>query len=95
MEEFITRSMAKKGRSAGYMTETRRCFTNHVLPRLGSRDLAGIGRRDIIDMLDEIAEKGTTRNTPEGKKHAEGGPVAANRVLSAVRTLLIGQSAAG
>jgi integrase len=87
VEEFITRGMAKKGRAAGYMTETRRSFTNHVLPRFGGRELAAITRRDIIEMLDEIAEKGTTRTTPGGKRHADGGPVAANRVLSAVRAL--------
>ena len=86
-EEFIKRGLEKRARAPAYVTETRRSFENHVLPRWGDRVLATITRRDVIEMLDDIAEHGTKRRTPAGEKHAAGGPIAANRVLAAVRAL--------
>ena len=59
--EFLTRGLEKKGRSHSYIGETERTFRNHVLPRLGDRPLREIARRDVIAMLDDIAEAGTVR----------------------------------
>jgi integrase len=87
VEDYLQRGLGKKGRSASYIAETSRNFTNHVLPRFGERALSEIGRKDVIELLDQIAEKGTTRKTEAGKEHAAGGPIAANRVLAAVRAL--------
>jgi integrase len=87
VDEYLHRGLEKKERAPLYVTETRRGFDNHVLPRFGETELRAIRRGDIITMLDEIAETGTTRRADGGKKHAVGGPIAANRVLAAVRAL--------
>ncbi len=87
VEDYLVRGLEKKQRAAAYVRETRRGFDNHVLPRLGSRELSSIARRDVIEMLDGIAEGGTKRRGTKGNMHAAGGPIAANRVLSAVRAL--------
>jgi len=87
VEDYLQRGLTKKGRSAGYVIETRRHFTNHVLPRWGQKSLVEIVRKDVIEMLDSIAEEGTTRKVEGKKVHAAGGPIAANRVLAAVRAL--------
>jgi integrase len=87
VELFLTKGLQKKGRSTGYIVDTRRNFQNHVLPRLGNKALAEITRKDVIKMLDEIAEDGTVRVVDGKKKRAAGGPIAANRNLAAVRAL--------
>jgi integrase len=87
VEEYLHRGLEKKARAAEYVTNTRRGFDNHVLPRFGETELRLIGRADIIGMLDEIAETGTMRRADGGKQHAAGGPIAANRVLAALRAL--------
>jgi integrase len=51
------------------------------------RALAEIVRKDVIAMLDDVAENGTERKVDGKKVHAMGGPIAANRVLAAVRAL--------
>ncbi len=66
-------TLEAKGRTPGYVASTRRSFDNHVLPRWRDRELRSITRRDIIELLDAIAD--------------EGKPVAANRVLAAIRKL--------
>ena len=87
VETYLTRGLEKKARAPRYVVETRRNFTNHVLPRWGDKPLAAIARKDVIAMLEDIAEHGTDRKV-EGKAfHAAGGPIAANRVLAAVRAL--------
>jgi hypothetical protein len=73
IEEFMARYMAGRGRAPRYIEETRRNFDKHVLPRWRGRDLRGITRRDVIELLDGIVD--------------EGKPVAANRTLAAVRKL--------
>jgi integrase len=73
VEEFLVRYMAGKKRSPRYIEETRRNFAKHVLPRWQGRDMRGISRRDVIDLLDGIVD--------------EGKPVAANRTLAAIRKL--------
>jgi integrase len=87
LEDYLQRGLTKKGRSLSYVTETRRNFANHVLPRWGERALTEIVRKDVIAMLDDIAESGTDRKVDGKKVHIAGGPIAANRVLSAVRAL--------
>jgi integrase len=73
IDEFLARHMAGKGRAPRYIEETRRNFDRHVLARWRGRDLRGIKRRDVIELLDGIVD--------------EGKPVAANRTLAAVRKL--------
>ncbi len=87
IEDYLQRGLTKKGRSAGYVVETRRLFTNHVLPRWSDRSLASLARKDVIEMLDDVAERGTERKVDGKKIRAAGGPIAANRVLSAIRAL--------
>ena len=86
-EDFLKRGLEKKGRSAGYVGDTRRNLQNHVVPRWGTKTLSEIARKDVIAMLDDIAENGTVRLVEGKKTRAAGGPIAANRVLAAVRAL--------
>lgn len=73
----------------GYLNGTRSNFANHVVPCWRNRDLASITRRDVIALLDAVA----AGEAPEGAKAAKtakrpaGGPVAANRVLAALRAM--------
>lgn len=68
-EEFLRRH-ASQNRTAA---ETARIFRREVLPRWGERKIHDIARRDVIEMLDAIADRGA--------------PVMANRTLAAVRKL--------
>ena len=92
VETFLASGMkGKKGKplAKGYTDGTKANFENHVLPRWRDRDLASITRREVIALLDAIA----AGEAPDGKKPAGkgkrpgGGPVAANRVLAAVRAM--------
>ena len=86
VEEFIKRHMEGKRRAPRYIEETRRNFDNHVLPKWRDRDIKSIARRDVIELLDGIMDAGTKVRQPDGTtKHVKGGPIAANRVLAAVR----------
>ena len=73
VDEFIRRHLEAQRRSPSYIKETRRIFEKHMLPRWRGRDIKSITRRDVLDLLDTIADAGT--------------PVMANRTLSAVRKL--------
>jgi integrase len=93
VEKFLASGMkGKKGKplAARYIEETKRNFDNHVLPRWKDRTLEGITRRDVIHLLDAIA----AYEAPEGRQpktkqeRPPGGPIAANRVLAAVRAML-------
>ena len=87
--EFIKRNLEGKRRAERYITETRRNFDNHVLPRWRNRAIGSITRRDVIDLLDAIVDEGTKVRDDDGNtRHVKGGPIAANRVLAAVRALL-------
>jgi hypothetical protein len=64
IDEFILamtkRPKAKGGmRSPRYIEETRRNFDNHVLPCWRDKDIKEITRRDVNELLDAIADKGT------------------------------------
>lgn len=86
VDEFMKRRTA--GKAPRYVQETRRNFDNHVLPRWRDRDVASIKRRDVIELLDAIADSGTDVRQPDGRmKRVPGGGIAANRVLAAVRAL--------
>ena len=83
---FIRRSLEAKNRAPRYVTETRRNFDLHVLPRWEGRDIKTITKRDVIDLLDSIADGGAKVKGPDGKRRTvKGGPIAANRTLAAVK----------
>ncbi len=89
VETFLTVGMkGKKGKALAprYVAETRRNFENHVLPRWRDRDLVSINRRDVIALLDAIAA-GEQPTANKKAKTVAGGPIAANRVLAAVRAM--------
>ncbi len=67
--DFIARHVSKTKSAA----ETVRIFEREVLPVWGDRKAAEITRRDVIDLCDSIADRGT--------------PYMANRVLAAVRKM--------
>ncbi|MGF1553430.1 MAG: tyrosine-type recombinase/integrase [Paracoccaceae bacterium] len=67
--DFLTRHVATKRGHA----EMRRILEREVLPAWGSRRLDSITRRDVIELLDGIADRGA--------------PVMANRTLAQVRRL--------
>lgn len=92
VETFLSSGMkGKKGKPLAkrYVDETRRNFTNHVLPRWKDRDLGSITRRDVIALLDAIAAGEPASRMEAKRKQARtvGGPIAANRVLAAVRAM--------
>ncbi len=69
---FIEKHAKAKGRRS--WRETERIFGVYVTPKVGKRPIRNLRRRDIIDLLDGVAEN--------------HGPIMANRVLAAVRKLL-------
>ena len=71
--EFMRRYMQARKRAPRYIEETRRNFDKHVLSRWRGRLLSSITRRDVIELLDAIAD--------------EGKPIAANRVRAALSKL--------
>jgi integrase len=75
VDEFMDRFMrhGKRPHSPRYITEVRRNFDRHVLPRWRGRNIRSITRRDINDLLDAIVD--------------EGWPIAANRTLASIRKL--------
>lgn len=79
VEEFMRRH-ASKNKTAN---ETRRIFERYVLPEWRSRAIPDITRRDVNDLLDKIED--CKIDGPKG--HKIGGPVMADRVLAAIRTL--------
>lgn len=81
-EEFIKRHAKPKNRD---WKGTERILKNHVLPRWGDRKIQSIGRRDVIELLDAVKDKGSEPAKP--KKRKVGGPIAANRTLSAISKL--------
>ena len=83
---FIRRGLEAKKRAPRYVTETRRNFDLHVLPRWGERDIKTITRREVIDLLDAIADGGAKVKGKDGKRRTlKGGPIAANRTLAAIK----------
>ena len=67
----------------------------YVYPKLGSRSVSSLKRRDIIDLVDEIALKGRDADEAEargadrkGAKRRLGGTTAADNVLRVLRSVL-------
>ena len=88
VEEFIKRHLEGKRRAPRYIEETRRNFDLHVLPRWKDRPIGSITRRDVIELLDAVVDGGSKVKQADGTtKKVKGGPIAANRVLAAVRAL--------
>jgi integrase len=54
VEEWLERDQA--GNRSRHVT--RRVFERDVLPTLGDRDIADVGRRDVLDVLDAIVDRG-------------------------------------
>ena len=89
--DFLKRH-ARKNRSAA---ETSRLFAKEVLPAWGKRRVAEITKRDVIELLDAIADSG--RGTT-AKPRARGDPQAVQLVPWARRAFRIamrGREAAG
>jgi integrase len=88
MADMAERPKRKGGkRSRRYVEETQRNFNNHVLPRWSAKNVHEITRRDVNDLVSEIAKHGSDVKDADGKKrHVAGGKIAANRVLAAVRS---------
>jgi integrase len=72
-EEFIRGHLKAKCRAPRYIEETRRNFDLHVLTKWRGHTVKSATRRDVATLLNGIAD--------------EGKPIAANRVLSAVRAI--------
>src|ERR1700687_1503746 len=72
-EEFIRGHLKAKCRAPRYIEETRRNFDLHVLTKWRGHTVKSVTRRDVATLLNGIAD--------------EGKPIAANRVLSAVRAI--------
>jgi integrase len=88
VELYIRRGLEGRKKAARYIEETRRNFTNHVLPRWGHRDIKTITRRDVIELLDAVMDGRTVSKGADGKRRKlPGGPVSANRTLAGIRAL--------
>lgn len=68
--QFIERYAKQKNRS---WAETDRLLKRHVVSRWGDRAADAITRRDVLDLLDDLVERGN--------------PIAANRVLATIRKM--------
>jgi integrase len=84
VDDFLKKHMEGKRRAASYVDGTHGLFENHVLPRWAARDIKSISRRDVIELLDAVASESPPR---KGQRRKRGGPIAANRVRSALSKL--------
>ena len=76
LDAFLDRHVRKNLRRAD---EVERVFNKYVRPRIGSRSIYELRRRDVVDMLDAIED--------------ENGPVMADRTLAHVRKAFNWQAA--
>jgi integrase len=83
VDEFISRHLTAHRRSASYIKETRRIFDAIALPRWRGRALEQITRRDVMELLDEVADGRASINSRNGA--GKGAPIMANRVLATLR----------
>lgn len=70
-DDFLRKYVARKGLSDGTEREYRRTLTGEDVKDWKNRPIASISRRDVLDMLDSIVERGA--------------PVQANRQLAYLR----------
>ncbi len=88
-EAFMSGGMpVRKGKkpSPRYAAETRRNLDNHVLPRWRDRPIGSITRADVRTLVMAVASGEVPARAGE-RTAAKGGPIAANRVLSALSAL--------
>jgi len=69
-KQFIERYAKPKNRS---WAETEKTLARHVVARWGDREATSISRRDVLELLDDLVDRGN--------------PIAANRVLAAIRKM--------
>lgn len=69
---FIERYAKKETRESTWR-ETERLFNREIIPAWGRRRIGDITKRDVIDLLDKITDRGS--------------PIQANRTLAAVRKM--------
>jgi integrase len=68
--QFLARYLKPRARP-GYYKSVEAILDGDVLPRWGERRIQEIARRDVLDLIDKVVERGA--------------PVQANRVLAAIR----------
>ena len=62
-ELFIERYVKRSGRvGAGWGKEVERLFKIEILPRIGAKRIGDVKKRDINDILDAIADRGSPIN---------------------------------
>jgi integrase len=73
LKEIVAVFMERHHRARGnrWSPEVQRTFDHDILPRWGDRQLAAITRSEVVDLLDEIVERGS--------------PIQANRTLVVLR----------
>jgi integrase len=74
-EEFIQRHVRPTTRVQTGTSATERWLRNEVIPVWGMRSIQSITKRDVIELVDGISDRGT--------------PIAANRILTAIKTLFV------
>ncbi len=72
-DQWFKRHVEKKGRALRSGLNIRRYLDKHILPEWGGRDFASIRRTDVAKLLDKVEDN--------------AGPVAADLVLSVVRSI--------
>ena len=72
---FIRLHLERKGRAASYIDDTRRTFDLHVLSRWRGRDIKSITRRDVIELVDDVAENGSSVSRDGKRVKLAGGPI--------------------
>jgi integrase len=85
VEQFMRRHMIGKDHSPSYIATTRHRFDRFVLPHWRGRLIGDITRRDVIDLVEWVADLGAETN-PNGRRK-EGGPASANHTLWTLCTL--------
>ena len=87
-ELWIARELQGRKRAPRYISGSRQNLNNHVLSRWHGRAVRMITRRDIVALLDDVMDHGSSV-VRDGKQHKlDGGPLAANRTLSTIRAML-------
>ena len=72
VDEFLKRHTDEKN-GARWAAETKRILDRNILPAIGDKPAASVGKAEIHDILDAIMDRGT--------------PIAANRTLAVVKKL--------
>ena len=81
-EDFINRHLTRLRSGRAVAAVTRRELT----ARWGDRPISTIGKRDVIEVIEGIIDRGGERPVP-GTRRKAGGPYAARHALAAARKL--------